>query len=361
MIAIDLRMLHASGIGTVIQNLVPLVISLYSNIKFYLLGKRRDIELFSWAYNENTEIINCNSSIYTVSEQIELFRKIPKNISLFWSPHYNIPIFYSGKLLVTVHDVFHIAMPEYIDGLHRRLYARGMFVALKHKANKIICDSQFTSNELMRLTGIDSSKIRVIYPGVDAMWFSIQKKARPHLKPYLLFVGNVKPHKNLVRLVEAYEILMEKIPHDLVIVGKKEGFITEDKVVQEKALKLNHRIHFTGYVTDNLLRQYFMHADTLVLPSLYEGFGLPALEAMACGCPVVASNAASLPEVCGDAAYYVAPDNIESITDGIYKVITDETLRKSLSEKGFERAKLFNWEKSAKEHLKVFEDVLNSW
>jgi glycosyltransferase involved in cell wall biosynthesis len=124
--------------------------------------------------------------------------------------------------------------------------------------------------------------------------------------------------------------------------------------------RIRYNIEFVGYPDDNQLVELYRNAALLSFPSFYEGFGLPPLEAMACGCPVVVSNVASLPEVCGDAAYYVDPYNVESIAEGMYKVLTDEALRQGLIEKGFARARFFSWEKSAKKHIEVFQGVLNS-
>jgi len=359
-ITIDTRMLNASGIGTYIRNIVPKIISSFPDVKFNLLGNRQDIIQYQWSNIENVDILDCRSPFYSIAEQIGLSQKIPKDTTVFWSPHYNIPLLYQGRLMVTVHDVFHLAMPQFVKGWHKRLYAKGMFSALKHKADTIICISHFTAHELQRLTGINSEKVKIIHNGISETWFNIDKKERPHSNHYLLYAGNVKPHKNLVRLIEAFKSLASKIPHDFLIVGKKEGFITGDVVVEKKAAELGKRVHFTGYVNEDLLKQYVVHSDALVFPSLYEGFGLPPLEAMACGCPVVVSNIASLPEVCGNAAFYVDPYNMESVAEGIYRVLMDESLRQSLIQKGLERAKLFSWQRSAKEHLKIFEEVLNS-
>jgi glycosyltransferase involved in cell wall biosynthesis len=130
--------------------------------------------------------------------------------------------------------------------------------------------------------------------------------------------------------------------------------------VMELLNKIGDDAKYMGYIQTKNLAYIYNLANLFIFPSLYEGFGLPPLEAMASGCPVVVSNVASLPEVCGDAAYYVNPYDVESIADGIYKVVNDKELRENLVQKGLERAKLFSWEKSAREHLKVFEEVLNS-
>jgi glycosyltransferase involved in cell wall biosynthesis len=260
---------------------------------------------------------------------------------------------------VTIHDVFHLAMPEYTGGLLKRVYARLMFAAVVKKAHAILCVSCFTAVELTRLTGISAEKLNVILLGVDESWYHIETLPRPESKPYLLYVGNVKPHKNLSSLVEAFAMLVDVIPHDLIIVGKKDDLITADKEVECQASRLGDRVRFTGLVGQESLQQYFVHADALVFPSLYEGFGLPPLEAMACGCPVIVSNRASLPEVCGEAAVYCNPEDPSDIAEKIRMVVMDDSsLRETMRQHGHDRAKRFTWEKCARETVSVIEKVL---
>lgn len=356
-ITIDSRMIQSSGIGTCIDNLLPALISALPDIKFNVLGEANNLKTRNFAEAANVNIIDCNPKIYSISEQLVLFQKIPNKTKLFWSPHYNIPLLYKGNIIVTVHDVFHLAMPHYIRGIHRRLYAKVMYGFIKRKARKVICDSEFTARELVKLVGVNSKQIRIIHNGVDSSWFELRSGNRPHPKPYFIYVENVKPHKNLVRMIQAFESLVKKVPHDLILVGRNDGFITGDKIVKEYASKLADRILFTGFVTDEQLKQYIVNADALVLPSLYEGFGLPPLEAMACGCPCVVSNAASLPEVCGDAALYCDPYDVNDIADKIYMVINDAKLRLQLIERGYERVKLFSWERTARAFLNVIDEV----
>lgn len=353
-------MLYASGIGTYLQNLVPRIVAAHPEIRFHLLGDISEISSYDWAHFGNVALVDCQAPIYSVAEQLAVVRKIPRETTLFWSPHYNIPLLYRGRLLVTVHDVFHLAMPEYVDGFHRRLYARGMFAALRRKANAILCDSEFTQDELRRLTGRDAQKLYTIHLGLDHSLFQVQRDCNPHLRPYLLFVGNVKPHKNLKTLLNAFKLIENQIPHDLVIVGKKEGFITGDKSVVAEAVSLGDRVKFTGYVEDNLLRQYYVHADALVLPSLYEGFGLPPLEAMACGCPAIVSRATSLPEVCGDAALYCDPRSAKDIAEKIRRLVRDPSLREDLQKRGPEQASRFRWERCAEQTFDVIERMLRA-
>lgn len=341
-------MFNSSGIGTYISNLIPLVIQSQPDKKFNLLCDIENIKNCDWANSDNVNLINCKSPIYSIAEQFELIKKTPKGTSLFWSPHYNIPVLYKGKLLVTVHDIFHIAMPQYVKGFHKRLYAKWMYNAVKRKASSVICDSEFTAKEFLRLIGFEKQKLKIVHLGIDNKWSNIVKKTSPYTKPYIIYVGNVKPHKNLVRLIQAFETLTTKIPHNLIIVGKKDGFITGDEVVKQYANKLADRVHFTGLVADDVLHQYVVNADALVLPSLYEGFGLPPLEAMACGCPCVVSDVASLPEVCGEAALYCDPYSIDDIALKLNQVLSDVTLRTKLIREGYNRAGLFTWDKSAK-------------
>ena len=139
-------------------------------------------------------------------------------------------------------------------------------------------------------------------------------------RPFLLYVGNIKPHKNLNRLIDAFSKLLNKIPHDLIIVGKMTGFITPDNKVINRSKKLSDRIIFKGKVSNKILKQYFSQADIFIFPSIYEGFGLPPLEAMAAGVPVVASKAASIPEVCGDAVFYFDAYNTDDIAEKILQM-----------------------------------------
>ena len=358
MLSVDVRALHNSGIGTYIQNLLPRLIEAKPDLKFHLLGSVADLSSFAWTHAPNVTVAACDAPLYSVKEQLELRQKTPKETTLFWSPHYNIPLFYSGKLLVTVHDVFHLVAPDL--SLPKKLYAKGMFRAVRRKADAIMTVSEFSKGELLRLTGVGKQEVYPIHIGVDRAWFHIPDKPRPYENPYILFVGSVKPHKNVGGLIRALELAQHRIPHDLVIVGRREGLLTADEAVAARAAALGTRVHFTGFVEDDLLKQFVKHADALVLPSFYEGFGLPPLEAMACGCPALVSNVASLPEACGDAALYCDPYNPRDIADKLVLLMKDEGLRTSLRQKGLVRAKRFTWEACAEKTLGVLERVLRA-
>jgi len=354
-LATDARMVNRSGIGTYVSNVLPRLITLYRGGRVHLIGDRAELARFPWARGDKVSVMDCQSPIYSIREQLQLPRLIPGDCDLFWSPHFNIPLLYRGALLVTIHDVFHLAMPQYMEGMHKRLYARALFAAVRSKADAVICNSRFTADELMRLVGVPASRIEVIHLGVDEEWFGVDRRARAHEKPYFVFVGNVKVHKNIAGLVKAFWRVAEKVPHDLIIVGKKEGFITGDRKVEGWATAPGGRVKFTGLVDDALLKRYVACADALVLPSFYEGFGLPPLEAMACGCPVIVSDRASLPEVCGDAALYCNPDDVENIAARMLEVASDEAVRAELRAKGMARARQFTWDRCARETAALIE------
>ncbi len=350
-IAVDARMINASGIGRHIKGILPVLMEKFEVI---LLGYKGELKNFHLL--ENLRIINIKSKIYSIKEQIELPLKIPK-CDVFWSPHYNIPVLpiRAKKRMVTIHDVYHLAFQHTLS-LPQRIYAKLMINQALKRSDIVLTVSEFSKQEIIKYTGT-SKDIKVIHNGIEPQWYEKQPLSLSERDNYILYVGNVKPHKNLVRALKAFSLLKDK-NLKFKIVGKKDNFITVDKEVEKIARKLGNRVEFTGYVSDNELKELYRKAKLFLFPSLYEGFGLPPLEAMACGTPVVVSNAASLPEVCGDAAYYVNPYDINDIAKGIETVLKDEELQKELIQKGLKRVKLFSWEKSAKKLIKVIEEVL---
>lgn len=348
LIAIDARLILESGIGTYLQNLVPRLVRSHPEITFHLLGGPHLTDL-PWVSLDNVRFTRTHSPIYSVREQLELTQRRPRGADLFWSPHYNVPIVRRGRQMVTIHDVLHLARPEYVRLPHRRAYARMMFRAAA-RSDAMMFDSKFTADEFRRLIGNASagrSVREVIHPGVDESWFAAASPDRPHDRPYLLFIGNVKPHKNVGGLLRAFGMIRDVIPHDVMIVGRRTGFIHGDPGVLDESSAFGHRVRFTGWLDHDEVRRYMAGADALVFPSLYEGFGLPPLEAMAAGCPVITSDAASLPEVCGDAAVYCDAARPRSIADAILRLLNDGGLRSELRARGRERARLFTWERCA--------------
>lgn len=353
-VTIDARMLCSSGIGTVIQNVTRRLISIHDNWNFFIIASKTDVEKTEWLLRDNVTIIPTDTPIYSIKEQCVLPSLIPHDTDLLWVPHYNIPLFYKGKMVVTVHDVFHLAMPQFVKGFDKRIYAHFMFRMAVKKASHIICVSQFTENELIKYVHAGSNKISVIYNGVDPFWQEPMDCLHAiYKKPYLLYVGNVKPHKNLRRLIQAFQEIADRIPQDLVIVGKKDGFITGDPLVARMADLMPDRIHFTGFLSNEDLKNYYNFADALVFPSLYEGFGLPPLEAMASGCrKVICSNIPALREVYGDSVEYFNPLDVHSLSQVILNTLADKTL------KMIPDSILFNWDICASKYDKIFTSII---
>lgn len=269
------------------------------------------------------------------------------------------------KIVTTVHDFSFRLFPEAHpkDRIH---YFEKHFSKNIQRSNRIITDSLYIKNEAAEILRLPEEMITAVHLGVDHDVFKIydNRLLEPYRREFglpehfILFVGTREPRKNLDRLVRAYAELPQQMRSEfgLVLVGPR-GWGEGDRSVRGK---LGDRITVIDYVETYNLAQIYNLASMFVYPSLYEGFGLPPLEAMACGCPVIASRAASLPEVCDDAAYYIDPKDVQSIAEGMYKVLADDQLGRSLTEKGKERAKLFTWERTARETLKIFGDVLNA-
>lgn len=352
-ITVDARMIGSSGIGRYIENILKRIIT-EEDLMFHLLGRIDELEKYDFSKRDNVNLIRCEFPIYSIEEQVKLAYKIPRISTVFFAPHYNIPIFYRGRLIVTIHDVFHLAMPEFVYGIHKFMYAKLMFKRVAKRADKIICVSKFTAGELKKYTDVNEDKIKVIYNGVSENWFNITEKDVIHDKPYILYVGNIKPHKNLERVLYAFELIKNEIACDLVLVGKKEGFITGDDKVDLLMKNLSDRVMFTGFVSDIYLEQYIKQAKLLLFLSLYEGFGLPPLEAMACGCPVLLSKIPALSEIYGKHAMYCDPYNVEDIAKNIKKALdspNEIVYKKEVDNKKY--AKNFSWERNAEKVLKI--------
>ena len=276
---------------------------------------------------------------------------------LYWQPNF---IFNDGikaqKRVVTIHDFSWEIYPEFHPKERIDYFQKNFYASVK-RCDHIITGSEFTKHEIIQRTGISSDKISVIYHGIDHTLFYPRTHHHIPKQKYILSVGSIEPRKNLKNLLLAYELLDSSIKDEyhLILVGAQ-GWKNDEIVGLMK--KLDKWVQYSGFVSDEALSSLYSEATLFVYPSLYEGFGIPPLEAMACGTAVIVSNASTLPEVCDDAAFYVDPMDIEAIKNGILTVLNNEALREDLIQKGLQRAKEFSWEKSALEHQKVFEKVL---
>ncbi len=341
-ITIDARMINHSGIGTYLKNMIP---NLVGNYKIALLGNTQILQSFSW--NDKVTIISTDYPIYSVSEQLNLPRHIPES-RLFISPHYNIPLrnIAADKRLVVIHDVNHLVKINKISSI-KKAYARYMISAAIKKSDRIITDSYFSQIEIIRLASTNGKEIKVIHCGINddeirslANQVNHEELRQKYNLPqsYFLYVGGIKDHKNLISALKAFNLLIRKYStQKLVVIGVKQDEFDND----QRIIDLKDGVIVPGYISDSELPAVYANALCLVFPSLYEGFGLPPLEAMSCGCPVIASNYSSIPEVCGDAALYFDPLNIDEILKTMQKIIEDENIVNQLRENGFKNLKRF--------------------
>lgn len=345
-LCIDLRWIDSSGVGVYIKGIMPGIVDRLTDVNVVGLGNASRLREFSWSSSQNVRLIDCRAERYSLAEQIELPFAIPSDTDLFFSPYYTIPLLYRGRLAVTVHDMSHLVVAEIVGSLKKRVYARTMFRALRKRAAFIFTVSNFSKSELIRLTtGPREDNIIPTHLGITEDWHGAADLPVVRSRPYFVCVGNVKPYKNLGRLVEAFLRIQHKIAHDLVIIGQSEGLITgESHEFFERVRAAGDRIQLTGYVSRMQLLSLVGHADALVMPSLYEGFGLPPLEAMAAGVPTVVARVASLPEVCGDSALYFEPLQVGDIADKLTLIAFDTQLRARLRKEGLERSMLFSWD-----------------
>lgn len=349
-IAIDLRWIDSSGVGVYIKGIMPGLVERLSDFSVIGIGNQSRLEEFTWSRAANVRLIDCRADRYSVTEQIQLPLAIPGGTDLFFSPYYTIPLLYRGPLAVTVHDMSHLIVPEIVGNPKKHFYAKTMFRALRKRAALIFTVSEFSKSELLRLTsGSKENNIIPTHLGITPEWYQAALLPAVYSRPYFICVGNIKPYKNISRLVEAFLKIQNRIPHDLIIVGQSEGLITGESAEFFKRVRgAGERIRLTGFVSHQDLLSLVAHSHTLIMPSLYEGFGLPPLEAMAAGVPVAVARAASLPEVCGDAALYFDPLQVEDIATRLIEVASNVELCRRLKEKGLERSRFFTWDLCSK-------------
>lgn len=279
---------------------------------------------------------------------------------------YILPPWCPAPVVLTVHDLSFTTFPETFSLRDRLLLSRGVSFSVR-RAARVIAVSEFTRRDLVRRYGIPEERVRVTHAAADPAFRRVADPERlAALRqrygipgPYLLSVGNLQPRKNLAALLEAYRQLRgeARLPHSLVVVGQA-GSDAPALHAAVTRLGLAHTVIFTGYVPGDDLPGLYSGADLFVHPGLYEGFGLPPLEAMACETPVVAADAGALPEVLGDAAYLVDPRDPAALAAAIRLVLTDSTLAARLVERGRARVRRFSWERTARETAAIYREVL---
>jgi glycosyltransferase involved in cell wall biosynthesis len=258
--------------------------------------------------------------------------------------------------VTVVHDLLPLTFPP--EYPRQQYYFRFLVPRILGGSRLVIADSEHTRSDILEHYDVPAGKVKVIYPGYDSSaFFRSQPNSSPRTRqdPYILYVGNLLPHKNLPRLLDAFALLRRRLPCRLIIRG--EGRPAHARLLRERieSLGLRDAVAFAGYTGEDSLRQLYSDAACLVLPSLGEGFGLPVLEAMACGTPVITASASSLPEVAGDAALMVDPYDALGLADAMYRTLTDNGLREDLRQRGLRRVAAFTWKRTALEVSRVLD------
>ena len=340
--------------------------------KYIVYLRSQGVSLRDWPKNFTFKIIKWIRFWTQAGLAIQTFKD---NLDVLFIPAHTSPLVHKKglKTVVTVHDLGVEYLPKYHQ-LKQQLYLKYITRYQLSSATKLIAVSKATKDDLIK-KGIDGKKIEVIYEGYDRENFKPQmsnvKSDRliNSLTPYYVFVGTIQPRKNLERIIEAFAIHLRGVNKvksglhlgggaKLVIAGSK-GWLSDDIYELPKLLGIDDRVKFLGFVPDKDMRALYSGAEALLFPSLFEGFGLPILEAQAYGCPVITSNTSSMPEIAGKGAVFVNPYSVEDIIRGMERVKANAE-RVKLIKAGFENVKKFSWEKCAKETLRVLEQVTSN-
>jgi glycosyltransferase involved in cell wall biosynthesis len=361
-IIIDARMIRWPGIGRYTEKLLHYLEGINDENSYVVLMLPSDVNTWQ-PTNHRFKVVYANIRPYGLSEQIKLPRLLKRlKPDLVHFPHFTVPLAFRGKYVVTIHDLILMRYQNLRGGLiHRSKYRFKQVVmgfALRsaaRRANVIITDSQFIKDDIVTTLSVDAKKITVIPLAAELALPCSELRDHFHIKdPYILYVGSFFPYKNIRRLIDAFKLLAPQQPDlRLVLVGKVDSFAD---VLRQHAVDqgIAGRIVFVDYVANDQLAWFYQHARAYVFPSLSEGFGLPGLEAMAQGTPVLAARASCLPEVFADAAHYFDPLDSGDMVAKIGEVLNSPKLREQLSAAGAERVKDFSWQRTAEQTHAVY-------
>ncbi len=365
-IGIDARLVfyNNAGIGQYILRLTQALAQINHEDQFTIFKSRKDKTAVVTQANFKTERLWTPSHhpLERLALSVEL---LPFALDVLHSPDFIPPRYTRCPTVITVHDLAFLKYPRFLTRTSARYYGQVDLAA--RQANHIIAVSESTKRDTVQLLGVPEDKITIIYEAAHPLFAPIndptqlaQVRERHHLpENFVLFVGTIEPRKNLPTLLRAFRRLRDHYKSDAVLaIAGNRGWLYEqvDQVVAE--LKLEEAVRFLGGVPNEELVYLYNAAKLFVLPSFYEGFGLPPLEAMACGTPVVVSNISSLPEVVGDAGILINPEDVEALTVAMWRVLSDDQLRNEMREKGLKRAATFSWKRAAQETLQVYRQVI---
>ncbi len=371
-IGIDCRMYSSSftGIGRYTYELIHNLAKIDQQNQYFLFFNSPEFETFHTPGPNFTPIL-VNAKHYSLAEQIKFLAILNSyKLDVMHFTHFNAPILYHHPTIVTIHDLtLHFFPGKKMSSIIYRIAYRLTIKSIVKKSKKIIAVSHNTASDLESILSVKASKIKVIYEGVNENFYPIDNLAEltPTLKKYqidqdfLLYTGVWRNHKNLQGLIDGFFIIQNNFPNiKLIITGKTDNIYASEIFKQVEKLNLKEKIIFTGLVSELELVHLINAAAVYVFPSFYEGFGLPALEAMQCGTPVAVSNTSSLPEICQDNVMYFNPYQPKELAKAVEKLLTNTELYQKLSLAGLNYVKMFSWSKMATETHKLYLDISKS-
>ena len=371
-VAIDIRRAGDYGLGTYIRNIVNRLARIDHESRYLLIGERRHMAEFD-PLPDNFELLEYAHQPGTFRTHLHLPWVLrQRRVDILHMPWFYAPAIVPSRLLITVHDLSDVLAP--LVGASPPVQTGRLFFARRalNRADHIFAVSHASKRDLARFFHIPESKITVVYDAVDERFLNEPLPAdadrilERHAvnSPYVLYAGNIRPQKNLPRLIEAFAVAKAELRGNpefdqlkLLVIGEA---LTRHADLRRAVVRARVRedVRFLGFVPGPVLRVFYSRALAFLFPSLYEGFGLPPLEAMAHGTPVLTSNVSSLPEVFQDAALLVNPENVFDIARGIRQILTDSALRQTLRRRGHERARIYSWEHAARLVHAAYHSVL---
>ncbi|MCK4649384.1 glycosyltransferase family 4 protein [bacterium] len=375
-IAIDFRSTigQPAGIGRFTNNLVKQIALLGSKNEYILYSfypKMPNKEIKEFIKKHPNLSLKTNPVPGRIMRYLWDYFKIPIEFSIgevdiIHIMDFLIPNIKKARLIVTVHDISSILFPQWHTRYTRRWVKDRIYLA-KEKAHKIIVDSVHTKKDLVRTLGVSEDLIAVIYGGVGEQFQPIKdretlkqiKKRYKIRDKYLLFLGTLEPRKNILGLIRAFHKIKNRFPNYQLVIAGKRGWKFQEIFKTVGELRLEDKVIFTGYLPEEDIPSLYSGAELFIYPTLYEGFGFPPLEAMACGTPVITSNLSSLPEVMGEAGILIDPNNIDELARAIESALSNEDLKRELRAKGVRQAAKFSWKRCAQETIKVYQEVYN--
>lgn len=354
-----------TGVQRAAYNLVKTLIEVDRDNEYVIFTGADQVGAPEWNYPNVTvvgdDLRPSESFRNHIWEQVRLPKLAKKyNIDVLHSPANVAPLFYRGKSIIHIHDLCFVVNPQWYSFAFRTVYNL-IIPRLAKRATKVITNSNNSKNDLLQYFNLPAEKVSLVYWAVDDK-FSLPPTATDAVSKirdddYILYVGSLEPRKNINILIEAYEKLRHDYPAiktKLILIGGESPLFA---TVQLKAREFRDDVVFKGFVTDAELSEYYRRAKLVAYPSLYEGFGLPPLEAMASGAPVVTSYTSSIPEVVGRAAILINPRDRQQLADALHRVLTDRHLRQSMIKAGADRVTRFNWYRVARGVLSVYYEV----